>query len=183
MKFRIRFSEDDKAKVEVNDSECEDEEALVEEDEENSDLQNNFNKFNFYLKTKVFALVFLFVKFLKTMDKAVNFLIQKELQRQQNWLEMIASENYVSKQVLQAYANVFTNKYSEWYPWKRYYWGQEYVDRLEILTQYRALAIFDLIEGLSEDRKQGLQMINSDDYQRIIYNKLIDNLKWFLASS
>lgn len=80
------------------------------------------------------------------MDKIVSTLVNKELQRQQDWLEMIASENYVSKQVLQAYSNVFTNKYSEWYPWKRYYWGQEYVDRLEILTQFRALAIFDLID-------------------------------------
>ena len=80
------------------------------------------------------------------MDKIVNFLIQKEKQRQQDWLEMIASENYVSKQVLESYSNVFTNKYSEWYPWKRYYWGQQYVDRLELLTQFRALAIFNLID-------------------------------------
>jgi len=78
------------------------------------------------------------------MDKVVQRLIEGELRRQQEGLEMIASENYVSKAVLEAYANVFTNKYSEGYPGKRYYWGQERVDRLELLTQYRALKIFDL---------------------------------------
>ncbi len=81
------------------------------------------------------------------MDKAIKYLIDQEFKRQQDWLELIASENYVSPAVMQSYGNVFTNKYAEWYPWKRYYGGQEYVDRLEILTQFRALAIFDLLEG------------------------------------
>ena len=71
-------------------------------------------------------------------------ILAKELERQQNSLELIASENYVSKEVLWAYANIFTNKYSEWYPGKRYYGGNQYVDELEIYTQQLALQIFDL---------------------------------------
>ena len=79
------------------------------------------------------------------MKNIIEKLINGELNRQQNELELIASENYVSPQVMQAYANVFTNKYSEGYPSKRYYGGQERVDRMELLTQYRALAIFNLV--------------------------------------
>lgn len=77
-------------------------------------------------------------------DQEIQNLINKEFQRQQDELEMIASENYVSADVLNAYANVFTNKYSEWYPGKRYYWGQKHVDELELLCQKRALQIFKL---------------------------------------
>ncbi len=55
------------------------------------------------------------------MDTQIQALISGEYQRQQNELEMIASENYVSKAVMEAYANVYTNKYSEGYPSKRYY--------------------------------------------------------------
>jgi len=76
------------------------------------------------------------------MDSQIQALIAGEYQRQQNELEMIASENYVSKAVMEAYANVYTNKYSEGYPSKRYYGGQERVDKLERVCQWRALAIF-----------------------------------------
>lgn len=78
------------------------------------------------------------------LDKEVQSIIDLEYGRQQNELEMIASENYVSKEVMQSYSNVFTNKYSEWYIWKRYYWGQEYVDKIEWLAVERALKIFNL---------------------------------------
>ena len=50
------------------------------------------------------------------IDKSLTFLLKKELHRQQYELEMIASENYVSKNVLNAMSNIFTNKYSEGYP-------------------------------------------------------------------
>ncbi len=76
------------------------------------------------------------------MDTQIQALIAGEYERQQNELEMIASENYVSKAVMEAYANVYTNKYSEGYPSKRYYGGQERVDKLERVCQRRALAIF-----------------------------------------
>lgn len=71
-------------------------------------------------------------------------ILGKELVRQQDSLELIASENYVSNDVIAAYANIFTNKYSEWYPGKRYYGGNQYVDELELYTQSLALQVFDL---------------------------------------
>ncbi|USN54229.1 MAG: hypothetical protein H6765_06700 [Candidatus Peribacteria bacterium] len=55
------------------------------------------------------------------MDQQIARLISAEYARQQHELELIASENYVSPEVMAAYANVFTNKYSEGYPGKRYY--------------------------------------------------------------
>ena len=88
------------------------------------------------------------------MKNIISTLIQQELNRQQSELELIASENYVSPKVLHAYANVFTNKYSEGYPWKRYYGWQEWVDRMELLTQYRALAVFDLISQYSLEEEE-----------------------------
>lgn len=65
-----------------------------------------------------------------------------EQERQRNELELIASENYVSDAVLQANWSIFTNKYSEWYPGKRYYAGQEYVDQVERLAIDRARQLF-----------------------------------------
>ena len=78
-----------------------------------------------------------------TSNKLKNILANEQ-NRQENSLELVASENYVSKSVLDAYANVFTNKYSEWYPGARYYGWQEFVDELEIYTQQLALQIFGL---------------------------------------
>lgn len=76
-------------------------------------------------------------------DKLTRIL-SNERNRQENELEMIASENYVSNDVLHAYANVFTNKYSEGYPWARYYGWQINVDELERYTQKLALQVFGL---------------------------------------
>ena len=61
-------------------------------------------------------------------DPEVYKLVKKELERQQLGLEMIPSENNVSKAVLQAMGSIFTNKYSEGYPKKRYYGGNQFVD-------------------------------------------------------
>lgn len=94
------------------------------------------------------------------MDSLINTLIANEYQRQQDELELIASENYVSPAVMQAYANVFTNKYSEGYPGKRYYGGQLWVDRLETLTQRRALRIFGLSEHVSKEEEE--RILNQD---------------------
>jgi glycine hydroxymethyltransferase len=65
-----------------------------------------------------------------------------EQERQKFELELIASENYVSKAVLEANGSIFTNKYSEGYPGKRYYAGQQYVDQIEDLAIERAKALF-----------------------------------------
>lgn len=64
-------------------------------------------------------------------DKVIENLINSELNRQLSGLELIPSENYVSKDVLAALSSVYTNKYSEGYPGKRYYGGQEFTDTLE----------------------------------------------------
>jgi glycine hydroxymethyltransferase len=75
-------------------------------------------------------------------DDAVYTLIQKEEQRQREGLELIPSENYVSRGVLNALGSVFTNKYSEGYPGKRYYGGQEFTDKVEQLAIDRAKELF-----------------------------------------
>ncbi len=82
------------------------------------------------------------MKNLKKTDAKIYQATIKELQRQENGLEMIASENYVSKAVLEALGTVFTNKYSEGYPGKRYYGGQEYTDTIEALAIERAKKLF-----------------------------------------
>ena len=79
---------------------------------------------------------------LQEKDKIIYDLIQKELNRQETEIELIASENYVSKEVLEANGSILTNKYSEWYPWKRYYAGQEYIDMIENLAIDRCKELF-----------------------------------------
>jgi len=75
-------------------------------------------------------------------DDAVVAAIADELGRQQHTLELIASENIVSKAVMQAQGSVMTNKYAEGYPNRRYYGGCEHVDKVELLAQERAKEIF-----------------------------------------
>lgn len=75
-------------------------------------------------------------------DKDVAALIKAEEQRQREGLELIPSENYVSRDVLEALGSVFTNKYSEGYPGKRYYGGQDFTDPLEELAIDRAKKLF-----------------------------------------
>lgn len=75
-------------------------------------------------------------------DTTVEELIKGEVQRQRDGLELIPSENYVSGDVLNALGSVFTNKYSEGYPGKRYYGGQEYTDQIEQLAIDRAKELF-----------------------------------------
>ncbi|HBM46059.1 MAG: Serine hydroxymethyltransferase [Parcubacteria group bacterium GW2011_GWF2_38_76] len=81
------------------------------------------------------------------MDKEIQKLIKGEEVRQKKTMTLIASENFVSKDVLTALGSVLTNKYSEGYPGKRYYGGQTYTDKIEILCQKRALKAFKLKEG------------------------------------
>src|ERR1700685_790074 len=76
-------------------------------------------------------------------DAAVNASIQQELGRQREKIELIASENIVSKAVLEAQGSVLTNKDAEGYPGKRYYGGCEYVDVIETLAIERAKKLFD----------------------------------------
>ncbi len=79
---------------------------------------------------------------LEEVDPVVARLIQRETARQEDGLEMIASENFVSRAVLEAMGSVLTNKYAEGYPGKRYYGGCEVVDEIESLAISRALELF-----------------------------------------
>ena len=82
------------------------------------------------------------LKFLKDTDIDVYNAIEKELDRQENGLELIASENFVSKSVMEAVGSAMTNKYAEGYPNKRYYGGCEFVDIVETLAIERAKELF-----------------------------------------
>src|SRR5689334_10646036 len=77
-------------------------------------------------------------------DKQIEKLIKAEDKRQKETISLIASENYVSEDVLKALGSKFINKYSEGYPNKRYYKGQTYTDKLEELCRERALKVFGL---------------------------------------
>ena len=79
---------------------------------------------------------------LATADAEVFGMIEGELERQTNHLEMIASENFTSPAVMEAMGSVFTNKYAEGYPYKRYYGGCEFADQVEQLAIDRAKEIF-----------------------------------------
>lgn len=79
---------------------------------------------------------------LSESDKDVSAAIQAELKRQQDHIELIASENIVSKAVMEAAGSVMTNKYAEGYPHKRYYHGCECVDKVEELAIERAKKLF-----------------------------------------
>ncbi len=77
-------------------------------------------------------------------DPEIYNIIKKEERRQRDGIELIASENFTSKAVMEANGSCLTNKYSEGYPGRRYYGGTKYVDQLELLCQDRALSTFRL---------------------------------------
>ena len=77
------------------------------------------------------------------MDKEIFDLIELETIRQNEGIELIASENYVSKEVRQACGSILTNKYAEGYPGRRYYGGCKYVDEVEQIAIQRLCELFD----------------------------------------
>src|SRR5208283_1187655 len=79
---------------------------------------------------------------LSEVDPEVYDAIRHETERQHSRLELIASENFTSEAVLEANGSIFTNKYAEGYPGKRYYGGCEYVDVVENLARDRAKKLF-----------------------------------------
>jgi glycine hydroxymethyltransferase len=83
-------------------------------------------------------------RYLYNTDPEVYEILLKEDKRQENSLEMIASENFVSQSVLEAYTSTLTNKYAEGYPNKRYYNGCEYADAIETLAIERAKKLFNV---------------------------------------
>lgn len=82
------------------------------------------------------------IDFVKELDPAVGEAMEQELSRQQNSIELIASENFVSEAVMAAMGSPLTNKYAEGYPGRRYYNGCEYVDVVEEIARKRACELF-----------------------------------------
>ena len=82
------------------------------------------------------------MSFLEKQDPNIQAVINQELARQRDKLEMIASENFVSQAVMEAQGSVLTNKYAEGYPGKRYYGGCQVVDEVEELARERAKKLF-----------------------------------------
>ena len=98
---------------------------------------------------------------IKNTDPEIAEAIVKEFNRQSEHIELIASENWVSKAVMSAMGSVLTNKYAEGYPGKRYYGGCQEVDVVEELARERAIPytaaspaveVYELIQDLSEPR-------------------------------
>ena len=83
------------------------------------------------------------IKNIRKEDPIVAKIIKKELKRQKNQLNMIPSENYSSKAVLEASGSIMMNKYAEGYPKKRYYQGNKFIDDIEILAIERAKKLFN----------------------------------------
>ena len=92
-------------------------------------------------------------KLLKNRDPSIYNLINKEYNRQKNSLELIASENFTSKSVMECLGSILTNKYSEGLPNQRYYGGCEYIDHIENLCKSRALQAYKL-----DDAKWGVNV-------------------------
>jgi glycine hydroxymethyltransferase len=83
------------------------------------------------------------IPFLESQDTPIAEALRGEEKRENEGLELIPSENYVSRAVLEANGSVFTNKYSEGYPRKRYYGGQDFTDMIEEIAIQRACKLFD----------------------------------------
>lgn len=80
-------------------------------------------------------------------DLEIGGIIEHEAKRQKEGLEMIPSENYTSPAVMEAMGSILTNKYSEGYPHKRYYGGNEFIDEVEVIAQERAKALFGVVHA------------------------------------
>lgn len=87
------------------------------------------------------------MNYLKKTDPQLYGFIKKEAKRQKNGLEMIPSENYTSASVRECNGSILTNKYSEGFPRKRYYGGNEYIDEIELLAQERAKKLFGVVSA------------------------------------
>ncbi len=96
------------------------------------------------INKKSFFIFFCAILFGSMRDKQIERLIKEETVRQKKVINLIASENYVSEDVLEALGSVLTNKYAEGYPGARYYGGNQVVDKLENLCKTRALELFNL---------------------------------------
>jgi len=102
-------------------------------------------------------------------DKQIEKLIKAEEKRQKRVINLIPSENYVSKDVLTALGSIFDNKYAEGYPFARYYGGQENTDKVEVLCRERALKLFNL---KSEEWSVNVQPLSGSPANLAVYLSL-----------
>src|SRR6185295_6612928 len=105
-------------------------------------------------------------------DKQIGKLIEAEKKRQKSVINLIASENYVSKDVLEALGSELTNKYAEGYPKLRYYGGNENIDKLENLAKERALKLFGLKES---EWNVNVQPLSGSPANLAVYLALVPN--------
>jgi len=103
-------------------------------------------------------------------DKEISRLIEQEKKRQKSVINLIASENYVSQDVLKALGSELTNKYGEGYPGRRYYRGVAVVDKVELLAQKRALKLFGLKES---DWSVNVQPLSGSPANFAVYAALV----------
>ena len=103
-------------------------------------------------------------------DTQIKKLIGAEEKRQKKVINLIASENYVSKDVLEALGSALTNKYGEGYPGRRYYRGTKVVDMVELLAQNRALKLFGL---KSEEWAVNVQPLSGSPANLAVYSALV----------
>src|SRR3989344_4973428 len=87
------------------------------------------------------------MKHIQKSDPKIYNIIKAEEKRQKEGLELIPSENYTSVEVMEAMGSILTNKYSEGYPKKRYYGGNEFIDDIEIIAQERAKKLFGVVSA------------------------------------
>lgn len=102
------------------------------------------------------------------MDLEINKIVEQETARQNDGIELIASENYASKDVREAMSTILTNKYAEGYPGHRYYGGCEYVDRIENLAIERVCKLFD-VKYANVQPHSGSQA-NAEAYRALLPN-------------
>jgi glycine hydroxymethyltransferase len=107
---------------------------------------------------------------LSEKDPEIYQIIQNERKRQVEGIELIASENFTSKAVMEALGSCLTNKYSEGYPGKRYYGGNEFIDQIEIICQKRALEAFGLSE---EEWGVNVQALSGSPANFAVYTALL----------
>ena len=118
---------------------------------------------------------------LAEVDPEIAASIVQETGRLQSHLELIASENVVSRAVLEAVGSILTNKYAEGYPGKRYYGGCEYVDVAENLARERALALFPGSEHVNVQPHSGAQANAAACLALLQPGDTILNHLWYLA--
>jgi glycine hydroxymethyltransferase len=95
-----------------------------------------------FIKKRLKTTMFSYNDRISEIDPELWRAMSSEVQRQEDHVELIASENYTSPAVMEVQGSVLTNKYAEGYPGKRYYGGCEYVDEVEVLAINRAKELF-----------------------------------------